>query len=334
VFSSKTRPFCRDGTEFRKNHGETRILQLTFRFGCTSTRLLATPDEAVLELPHKLLSGPGVESWHLPTMTFCGRSAEDIHWWRSEHHGLAVVHRPVSANTMVDSTRNIYRQLLNGLTDLSPSRFWNFIPGINRVVGELDVYKMFCLGRSEAFAPWSEGHDNTRLPAASAVGTPDDQLTVVMLCTAEPMVPVENPQQIPAYRYPQRYGPRAPSFARASLVGSAAPELYVSGTASIVQSESMHEGDPASQLALACDNIDLVVRASAPAKVEPSERMLRHTAQSVRMYLRNPVDWNVIGDLASQRLTPEAGVLNVVQADICRPELLVEVEARLHLPRS
>jgi hypothetical protein len=209
VFSSKTRPFCRDGTEFRKNHGETRILQLTFRFGCTSTRLLATPDEAVLELPHKLLSGPGVESWHLPTMTFCGRSAEDIHWWRSEHHGLAVVHRPVSANTMVDSTRNIYRQLLNGLTDLSPSRFWNFIPGINQVVGELDVYKMFCLGRSEAFAPWSEGHDNTRLPAASAVGTPDDQLTVVMLCTAEPMVPVENPQQIPAYRYPQRYGPRA-----------------------------------------------------------------------------------------------------------------------------
>ncbi len=306
---------------------------LTFRFGCTSTHLQSAPDEAVLELPHKLLHGSGVESWNLPAMTFCGRSAEDIHWWRSEQHGLAVVHRSVSPNGMVESTRKIYQQLLNGLTGLNPSRFWNFIPGINQPVGELDSYKLFCLGRSEAFAPWSEGHENTRLPAASAVGTPDDQLTVVMLCTAQPMVPIENPQQIPAYHYPQRYGPSAPSFARASLVGSQASDLYVSGTASIIKSESMHEGDPAAQLALACDNIDLVVRASVPTTVETSECMLRHSARSVRMYLRNPVDWNVIGDLASERLTPDSGVLNVVQADICRPELLVEVEARLHFPR-
>lgn len=306
---------------------------LTFRFGCTATHLQSSPDEAVLELPHKLLHGSGIESWNLPAMTFCGRSAEDIHWWRSEQYGLAVVHRPVSSSAVVESTRKIYQQLLNGLTGLNPSRFWNFIPAINQTVGELDCYKLFCLGRSEAFAPWSEGHDNTRLPAASAVGTSDDQLTVVMLCTADSMVPIENPQQIPAYRYPHRYGPRAPSFARASLVGSDAQALYVSGTASIVQSESMHDGDPVAQLALACDNIDLVVRASAREKAGTGERTLRHAAQSVRMYVRNPVDWRVIGELARQRLTPESGVLNIIQADICRPELLVEVEARLHFPR-
>ena len=309
-------------------------MQLSFRFGSTTTRLVVSAAGAVLELPHAVLHGPGIEHWNLPAMTFCGRSAEYIHWWRSERHGLAVVHRPVAQSAMVDSTLNIYQQLLKGLAGLNPCRFWNFIPGINHVVGELDSYKLFCLGRSEALAPWSEGHDNTRLPAASAVGTPDNHLTIVMLCTAEPMVPIENPLQIPAYRYPHRYGPRAPSFARASLIGSDTLELYVSGTASIRQSESMHEGDPTAQLALACDNIDLVVHAGTRAVAQTRENTLRHAAQSVRMYVRNPGDWNAIGDLARQRLTPESGLLNVVQADICRPELLLEVEACLNFPNT
>lgn len=332
--SSPTRPFCRDGTGHLRNRCEVDTLQLSFRFGSTSTRLVASAASAVLELPHAVLDGPGIEHWNLPPMTYCGTAADDIHWWRNERHGLAVVHRPVDQSAMVSSTRKIYQQLLSGLAGLHPSRFWNFIPGINQVVSELDSYKLFCLGRSEALAPWSEGHDNTRLPAASAVGTPDNQLTVVMLCTTAPMVPIENPLQIPAYRYPQRYGPRAPSFARASLVGADARELYVSGTASIRQSESMHQGDPTAQLALACDNIDLVVQASSQPDVETTERTLRHTAQSVRIYVRNPSDWNVIADLARQRLTPESGLLNAVQADICRPELLLEVEACLSFSTS
>jgi len=313
---------------------EATALQLTFRFGSTSTRLVASAAEAILELPHAVLDGPGFEQWRLPVMTFAGRSSEGVHWWRNESHALAVVHRPVSQRSMVESACDIYQQLLNGLSGLNPSRFWNFIPGINEACGELDNYKLFCLGRAEALAPWSEGNDNSRLPAASAVGTPDNQLTVVMLCTAASMRPIENPQQIPAYRYPPRYGPRSPSFARGSLVESAPRALYVSGTASIRQSESMHEGDPAAQLALACDNIDLVVRASVSASEDTATHAIRGAAASVRMYLRNPSDWNVVRNQARHRLAPESGLFNVIQADICRPELLLEVEACLNLPAA
>lgn len=309
-------------------------MQLTFRFGSAATRLVATATEAILELPHPVLDGPGVERWTLQDMEFTGRLSGDVSWWRSERHGLAIVHRPVSQRSMVESTRDIYQQLLKGLSGLNPSRFWNFIPGINQVHGELDNYMLFCLGRAEAFAPWSEGHDNTRLPAASAVGTPDDQLAVVMLCTAEPMVPIENPLQIPAYRYPQRYGPRAPSFARGSLVGSTPQVLYISGTASIRQSESMHEGDPAAQLALACENIDLVLQASASGGAHTTDDGIRGNAQSVRMYVRNASDWAAIRDRARHSLSPDSDRFNVVQADICRPELLLEIEGCVCRPSA
>ncbi len=308
-------------------------MQLTFRFGSASTRLVASAEDAVLELPHAVLDGPGFERWLLPDdMTFAGLSAGGVHWWRSENHALAIVHRPVGQGSMVELSRGIYQQLLAGLSGQGPSRFWNFIPGINQACGELDHYKLFCLGRAEAFAPWSAGNDNTRLPAASAVGTPDNELTVVMLCTTASMIPIENPQQVPAYRYPSRYGPRSPSFARGSLVGSASRTLYVSGTASIRQSESMHEGEPAAQLALACDNIDLVVRASESAEGNTNHRAMKDAAESVRMYLRNPSDWDLVRHQARQRLAPDSGVFNVIQADICRPELLLEVEACLRLP--
>ena len=47
-------------------------------------------------------------------------------------------------------------------------------------------------------------------------------------------VNVENPLQMPAYEYPDTYGPRSPSFARATTVTTAGvASLYVSGTASI-----------------------------------------------------------------------------------------------------
>ena len=310
-------------------------MRLTFRFGRPATRLQTDAGNAVLELPHAVLEGNGEEHWSLDAGTYSGELAAGVHWWRGPSQALAVVHRPVDQSSMVDTTREIYAELLRGSGPLDPCRIWNFIPDINQQAGELDSYKLFCVGRGAALAPWSAGQDTTRLPAASAVGTPDGHLCVVMLCTGMAVTPVENPQQIPAYRYPRRYGPQPPSFARASLVDTHPAQLLVSGTASIRQSESMHAGDPAAQLALACDNIDLVLQT---AWHDAAAHGFRALARSVRMYLRNPDDWTTVRDQALSRLMPRlmptGETLNVIQADICRPELLLEVEASLALPAT
>src|SRR3546814_12468443 len=57
------------------------------------------------------------------------------------------------------------------------------------------------------------------LPAATAIGRCDDArvVQVYWLAARTPGMPVENPRQVSAYRYPRQYGPQQPSFARAML---------------------------------------------------------------------------------------------------------------------
>src|SRR6185312_12015184 len=55
------------------------------------------------------------------------------------------------------------------------------------------------------------------LSAATAIGHhgPEGLLQVYALCAAQPGQALENPRQVSAWKYPRRYGPTAPSFARA-----------------------------------------------------------------------------------------------------------------------
>jgi enamine deaminase RidA (YjgF/YER057c/UK114 family) len=101
------------------------------------------------------------------------------------------------------------------------------------------------------------------------------------------------------------------------------PRLYVSGTASIRRSESCHPGDVTAQCGLAITNMDLVAQAAGlPALTAgPVGRA------SFRVYLRDPVDWPVVRTVFEQRLRCPPDAYTVLQADICRRELLVELEA-------
>jgi len=297
-------------------------MRLRFRFGAPETALDCDGEQITLALGNAVLSGPGEEVWELPAMTAAGTDAFGIQTWHGPAFSCAAVIARVTPVSLREITRTLYARLLDVMEGRNLYRIWNFVPGINTPFGELDVYKLFCLGRAEAFEQRLDTPMHATLPAASALGTPGNALCIVVFGGGEPVQPVENPLQVPAWRYPVRYGPRAPSFARASLVGTDRKRLYVSGTASIRQSESLHEGDPAAQLALACDNIDLVFEAAGLAD-------WRERRPEIRLYARNAQDWPIIRPLAEARLQAHSGVFNVVVADICRPELLVEVEAFL-----
>ena len=69
-----------------------------------------------------------------------------------------------------------------------------------------------------------------RLCAASAVGSLGGELSICFLGSKERGVHCENPRQLPAYRYPKLYGPRSPSFARATLAPDTLGEVtFVAG---------------------------------------------------------------------------------------------------------
>lgn len=196
-----------------------------------------------------------------------------------------------------------------------PFRIWNFMPDINRGDGDREEYKKFCVGRERAF---NEFHVAPReYPAASALGHHGKGAVIYLLAGRSSGVHHENPRQQPAYQYPREYGPSSPSFARAtSLVLRSKPQVFISGTASILGHSTQAVDDLGQQLEITLENIRFLLSHVDQADSEWS---------AVRVYLRHPQDLARARELVLAHLP--ASAVNFIHADICRSQLLVEIEA-------
>jgi chorismate lyase/3-hydroxybenzoate synthase len=206
-------------------------------------------------------------------------------------------------------------------------RAWNYFPGINDDADGVERYRRFNVGRHDAFA--ARGRTiGVDMPAACALGCREGPLTVYFIAGKARGLPLENPRQVSAYRYPERYGPRTPTFSRAMLMQPAGVSgLAISGTASIVGHETRHVGDADAQIEETLANIRALMDAAGYA-VSPSPAA--GAGLLLKAYLRRPDDLRAVED-ALGRTFGKAGVV-YLQADICRSELLVEIEG-LYTPR-
>jgi chorismate lyase/3-hydroxybenzoate synthase len=142
---------------------------------------------------------------------------------------------------------------------------------------------------------------------------------------------VENPRQVSAYRYPSQYGPRAPTFSRGALasVGGGREALFLSGTASIVGHQTLHAGDVARQTEETLANVAAVVdAANALSTIGPHAH--RVDTLDCTVYVRHPQDLTTVREVLARRLGPDAPALRnaiYLRADVCRADLLVEIEA-------
>jgi chorismate lyase/3-hydroxybenzoate synthase len=227
---------------------------------------------------------------------------------------------------LLEATEAAYLGLL-GLHAESPYRhvwrIWNFVTAINEGAGDEERYRQFCLGRARAFAAMPGRSPAAGYPAASAVGKQGEarSLEVCWFAGREPGTSVENPRQVSAYHYPRRYGPAAPTFSRAMVVPG--PLFLVSGTASILGHESVHEGDVQAQLAEALTNLDaLIARAHGVGRLA-SHRLGPQSL--VKVYVRHARDAELVERGLRERLGANVPVL-MLAADICRSELLIEIE--------
>ncbi len=185
-----------------------------------------------------------------------------------------------------------------------PVRFWNFLPNINaRVDDRQSRYMAFNAGRFAAF----ERFPGTRVATASAVGHGGPDLAIHCLWADRPGTPVDNPRQVRPHDYSARYGPRPPCFARATRSDG---RLLVGGTASIVGERSVHADLPA-QVRETLANLSAVLAAAG-----------HFVMADVRAYHVPAID-----PTAVRALLPSAWRVETVPADLCRPELLVEIEA-------
>jgi enamine deaminase RidA (YjgF/YER057c/UK114 family) len=203
-------------------------------------------------------------------------------------------------------------------------RIWNYLPDINQDSHGTERYRQFNTARQQALRACGRALSGN-VPAASALGAPSDSpLVVYFLAGRTAPVFVENPRQVSAYHYPPRYGTHTPVFSRATLLRQ--PEglaLFISGTASIVGHRSLHIGDSAAQTRETLTNIEALL---AEANRVAGGSYFELGALACKVYMRRPADLPAV----QAQLTPVLGAgarVVYLQADICRQDLLVEIEA-------
>lgn len=230
-------------------------------------------------------------------------------------------------------TYRAYRRIL-GLIQVAGYkhlvRMWNYLPRINDEYLGLENYQRFCLGRHKAFAEADYLFDRD-LPAASAIGAGTEGLRIYFIAARAPGRQIENPRQVSAYRYPLQYGPRSPSFSRATLTEfDGVRQLYLSGTASIVGHETLHPEDAAGQLKETLINVQTVLDESDQSRTRLEELGPDCT---LKIYLRRREHFPLVKKTLAQTLHPSCPVIFLL-GDICRRDLLLEIEGVIRLPRS
>jgi enamine deaminase RidA (YjgF/YER057c/UK114 family) len=169
-------------------------------------------------------------------------------------------------------------------------------------------------------------------PASTAIGT--DDLAITMSCmaldSARPdvfVLPLENPQQTPAWQYDALHSPHSPKFSRAMAVAQGHyVTTLVSGTASILNQQTCHRDDAARQTEQTIENIRRLIAPENFARhgLPGAGATLRDIAR-LRVSVKRPDDYPVCRNVV-ERLLPRVPVLYLA-ADMCRRDLLVEIEA-------
>ncbi len=210
-------------------------------------------------------------------------------------------------------------------------RVWNYLPEINGEADGDERYRHFNSARQAAFQ--SSGRSTVGpVPAASALGSPaGSPISIYFLASRESPTMIENPRQTSAYHYPPKFGRHSPVFSRACMLSeSPGTSLFVSGTASIVGHETIHRGDVTAQTRETLANIDALLNEAN--RVVGSARYSLD-ALKLKVYVRQPSDLEVIEETLSQTLSPATSIV-YLQADVCREDLLVEIEATGDSQRS
>ncbi|MBF0171750.1 MAG: hypothetical protein HQK87_11825, partial [Nitrospinae bacterium] len=245
--------------------GEARPDESTLaivRYGLPAPSLL--PEALTVSIPMPQFGDPTDEVWRVAEPVTRGE-AGGVRFARTGALLFGAVTLPQAPDEPLDErSRTAYRSILSfvqgqGYPHLI--RMWNFLPRINAEEGGLERYQRFCVGRAEGFAAVFGDEEACRFPSATAVGSmADDSLSIHFIAAVREPRHVENPRQVSAYLYPRRYGPKSPSFARATVPADGGPSrVYIAGTASIAGSESRHEGNLAAQYRETMANIDALV---------------------------------------------------------------------------
>lgn len=213
-------------------------------------------------------------------------------------------------------------------------RQWNYLENITDIAHGNQCYQDFNDVRTLFYASseWKSGY-----PAATGIGTRHGGVLIDFNAVSGgvDIAPLDNDWQRAAHVYSDevlisRRADRkrgTPKFERGkSLSGCRRKVIYISGTAAIRGEESVATGDVLSQTEITLENIQHLIGLE-----EGREKLPEHSGKLgfLRVYLKNEEDAPAVkADL--DKLCPDIPIV-YLYADVCREELLVEIEGIAYL---
>jgi len=214
-------------------------------------------------------------------------------------------------------------------------RQWNYIQDILGFDGQEQHYQTFNDVRSSFYG---KSFENTGYPAATGIGMNEGGIIIQFIAIQSKehnTSPIDNPEQVSAHEYSEKVlvGEQCnlkttPKFERArylELYGRKV--IFISGTASIRGEHTVGIGNPAEQTEITIDNIRQLYSEEMLSKITSGKLSPKYG--HARVYIKNRKDYSAI----RKTFKTHFGNLPVVYiiADICRPELLVEIEGKVIL---
>jgi enamine deaminase RidA (YjgF/YER057c/UK114 family) len=216
-------------------------------------------------------------------------------------------------------------------------RQWNYIGHILEIKHGYQNYQTFNEVRSEVYHKYRTIHG---YPAATGIGMKLDGVSLdfcaVMAKETITIKPIENPNQVNAYEYGQevlkgvagkgRSIKHPPQFERALLVtGKVQSTLFISGTASIIGQDTIGIGDVEQQTIVTLDNISKLTDKTRREQVITNTDIEWGKFILLRVYVKNQDDFIKVKAICRERFPDVPSVF--IESDICRDNLLVEIEA-------
>ena len=229
-----------------------------------------------------------------------------------------------------------------GMPVASLIRQWNYIEAITATdASGKQHYQLFNDARSAFYrtTEWNAGY-----PAATGIGTTCGGLVIdfeaaLSLSEGVSMWPIDNKMQISAHEYSQKVlrgeaflqgcGKSTPKFERAKvLTGQNGKRLYISGTASIRGEISIGGLDVAEQTRITLENMEFLTQQITDTPADsPANRTVAPPASPftlLRIYLKQAGFREKVEKVLESRYKRVPSVW--ITADVCREELLVEIE--------
>ncbi len=216
-------------------------------------------------------------------------------------------------------------------------RQWNFIGNILEMNNSFQNYQVFNEVRSEFYQSYRTVHG---YPAATGIGMKLGGV-IIDFCAVMPkgqisIKPIENPNQVNAYEYGQevlkgtsdsgKTVKHPPQFERALLMaGQIQSTLFISGTASIIGQETIGIDDVEKQTFVTLDNLNKLADNKRLGRMITSDDMEWGKFILLRVYIKKQDDFKKVKSICQERLPGVPAIF--IESDICRDDLLVEIEA-------